>query len=105
MPRTASTPAVIDLFSGVGGLSLGAARANFRVAASVELDPLASSSHAENFPGTNHLQTDVAQLTGSDLLRAAGLRGGELAGLIGGPPCQGFSLIGRRALNDPRNNL
>ena len=96
---------VIDLFSGVGGLSLGAARAGFRVAASVELDPIASKSHRDNFPGITHLETDVGKLTGGDLLEAAGLRVGHLGGLIGGPPCQGFSLIGRRETADPRNDL
>lgn len=105
MPKHDSRPAVIDLFSGVGGLSLGAARAGFRVAASAELDPIASKSHAENFPRTKHIEKDVAQLSGADLLEAAGLNRGELAGLIGGPPCQGFSLIGRRQKADPRNDL
>jgi DNA (cytosine-5)-methyltransferase 1 len=105
MARKRTHDTVIDLFSGVGGLSLGAARAGFRVAASVELDPIASKSHKDNFPGTTHLETDVGKLTGEALLEAAGLRVGELGGLIGGPPCQGFSLIGRREQTDPRNDL
>lgn len=105
MPKPDSRPAVIDLFSGVGGLSLGAARAGFRVAASVELDPTASKSHLDNFPTTTHLQQDVAALGGMDLLAAAGLGVGQLAGLIGGPPCQGFSYIGRRHEEDPRNQM
>lgn len=105
MPTSDPRPTVIDLFSGVGGLSLGAARAGFRVAASVELDPVATSSHAENFPTTVHLQDDVAGLSGTALLEAARLEHGSLAGLIGGPPCQGFSSIGRRHDEDPRNQL
>ncbi|MCW0435289.1 DNA cytosine methyltransferase [Xanthomonas sacchari] len=100
-----SRPSVIDLFSGVGGLSLGAARAGFRLAASAELDPIASRSHADNFPATTHLEHDIAKLSGSDLLDAAGLIRGQLSGLVGGPPCQGFSLIGKRAELDPRNEL
>lgn len=103
LKRTDDT--VIDLFSGVGGLSLGAARAGFRVAASVELDRIASNSHRDNFPGTTHLETDVGKLSGDYLLEAAGLRTGQLSGLIGGPPCQGFSLIGKREQADPRNDL
>lgn len=98
-------PSVIDLFSGVGGLSLGAARAGFHVAGSVELDPIASASHAFNFPGTTHLREDVASLTGTSLLEACGVEHGSLAGLIGGPPCQGFSFMGKREKDDPRNRM
>lgn len=105
MPKADTRPTAIDLFSGVGGLSLGAARAGFRVAASVELDPIASKSHRDNFPRTAHLQQDVGTLSGETLLEAAGLRKGQLDGLIGGPPCQGFSLIGRQRDADPRNDL
>ena len=105
MAKKRTDDTVIDLFSGVGGLSLGAARAGFRVAASVELDKIASKSHKDNFPGTKHLETDVGKLSGETLLEAAGLRAGQLGGLIGGPPCQGFSLIGRREQADPRNDL
>ena len=105
MPKHDTRPTVIDLFSGVGGLSLGAARAGFRVAASVELDPIASKSHQDNFPKTAHLEQDVATLSGANLLEAAGLKRGDLDGLIGGPPCQGFSVIGRRQEGDSRNEL
>lgn len=105
MAKRDNRPSVIDLFSGVGGLSLGAARAGFRVAASAELDPIASKSHSENFPNTKHIERDVGKLSGQDLLKASGVTKGKLAGLIGGPPCQGFSLIGRRDQADPRNDL
>lgn len=98
-------PTVVDLFSGVGGLSLGAARAGFHVAGSVEIDPIAAAAHAFNFPQTKHIQEDVASLTGKKLLAACGVREGTLGGLIGGPPCQGFSLIGKRDQEDPRNLL
>lgn len=105
MPSACLRPTVIDLFSGVGGLSLGAARAGFRVAATVEQDAIAAKSHADNFPDTVHIEEDVAKLSGSALLDAAGLGRRGLAGLIGGPPCQGFSNIGRRHDEDPRNEL
>lgn len=96
---------IIDLFAGVGGLSLGTARAGFHVAAAVELDQRAAEYHGINFPGTRHLMEDVGMLSGSRLLELAGLRLGELHGLIGGPPCQGFSDIGLRSDADPRNEL
>ena len=98
-------PSVIDLFAGVGGLSLGAARAGFAVALAVELDKHAIAAHRKNFPNVKHLAEDIGKLDGEKLLRHAGLTPGELDGLVGGPPCQGFSTIGRRCVGDPRNNL
>lgn len=98
-------PKVIDLFSGVGGLSLGAARAGFHVALAVELESRAIETHALNFPASNHACVDVRNATGLDLLSRAGLTDQPLDGLIGGPPCQGFSRIGRRQLDDTRNTL
>lgn len=104
-PKAVVTRKVIDLFSGVGGLSLGAARAGFRMASAVELDERALASHAINFPHTAHLNKDVSKLSGEDLLRLSGMAGQELDGLIGGPPCQGFSEIGLKSDTDPRNEL
>lgn len=96
---------IIDLFAGVGGLSLGAARAGFGVAAAVELDTRAAAQHAVNFPNSKHLIEDVGTLSGSRLLELAGVSTNELCGLIGGPPCQGFSEIGLQRDGDPRNEL
>lgn len=98
-------PNIIDLFAGAGGLSLGAARAGFDIAAAVELDPFAIETHTKNFPRTVHFAEDIATLSGEGLLLRAGLRFGELDGIIGGPPCQGFSHIGKRQVNDTRNDL
>ena len=96
---------VIDLFAGVGGLSLGAARAGFKIALAVELDKHAVAAHIRNFPNTNHLSADIGKLTGDELLSKAGIVKGNLDGLIGGPPCQGFSTIGHRRVADARNSL
>lgn len=98
-------PKVIDLFSGVGGTSLGATRAGFSLALAVELDQHALAAHSLNFPTSKHLTADISLLTGSRLLESANLAKGELDGLIGGPPCQGFSVMGHRNATDPRNNL
>jgi len=100
-----NSPSVIDLFSGVGGLSLGASRSGFHVATSVEVDPQALETHKKNFPETLHLDADVSTLKGKDLIEFSGIKKGGLSGLIGGPPCQGFSWMGKRDVTDGRNNL
>ncbi len=98
-------PNLIDLYAGAGGLSLGAARAGFKVAAAVETDPLALDTHKKNFPNVKHLDRDVSGLKGETLLEIAAIKKGGLDGLIGGPPCQGFSGIGKRRTDDKRNEL
>lgn len=96
-------PTIIDLFSGVGGISLGAARAGYRVVAAVDNDARVLAAHARNFPNTQHIHLDVAGATGKALLDLSGLS--SVAGIVGGPPCQGFSTIGSRRANDKRNTL
>ena len=94
---------IVDLFSGVGGLSLGSARAGFVVRGAVDNDPRANDAHKRNFPNTLHLNTDIAKLTGAELKRRLQFNGDSIEGILGGPPCQGFSAIGRRDKNDTRN--
>jgi DNA (cytosine-5)-methyltransferase 1 len=96
---------VIDLFSGAGGLSLGAARAGFAVRGAVDTDQEANAVHRRNFPKTNHLDTSVSDLTGQQLRDSLSLNNGDLTGIIGGPPCQGFSTMGRNDVGDTRNTL
>lgn len=94
---------VIDLFAGVGGLSLGAARAGFNVAGSVDFNQRVMEAHKRNFPKTNHLTADLSAYTGEKLLSE--LCVGKPDGIIGGPPCQGFSAMGHRKVEDHRNSL
>lgn len=98
-------PKVIDLFAGAGGLSLGAARANFHVCGAVETDNFALDTHKLNFPASEHVDADIATLNADLLLQKLKLKSGELFGIIGGPPCQGFSTIGKMEIDDPRNTL
>ncbi|HWX17378.1 MAG TPA: DNA cytosine methyltransferase [Chthoniobacterales bacterium] len=101
----AGKPKVIDLFAGVGGFSLGAARAGFEVAVAIDLDRHAVAAHKKNFPHTQHPRRNIVNLSGADVLRLAKLKKEKLVGIIGGPPCQGFSTMGRRRKNDSRNSL
>ena len=96
-------PNIVDLFSGVGGLSLGSARAGFVVRGAVDNDPRVNDAHKRNFPNTLHLNTDIAKLTGAELKCRLQFNSDSIAGILGGPPCQGFSAIGRRDKNDMRN--
>jgi DNA (cytosine-5)-methyltransferase 1 len=98
-------PKVIDLFAGVGGFSLGAARAGFDVVAGIDLDRHAIDAHTKNFRQTKHAQKRVENLSGDQVRDIAKLNGHRLDGLIGGPPCQGFSTMGRMRKNDARNKL
>lgn len=95
----------VDVFSGAGGLSLGACRAGFELAGAIDVCPRAEAVHCVNFPRSKHILTDVGKLTGKDLLLTLGIQQGELDGLVGGPPCQGFSSMGHRRLGDTRNSL
>jgi DNA (cytosine-5)-methyltransferase 1 len=96
---------VIDLFCGAGGLSLGAARAGFTIRGAIDTDPWANATHQKNFPHTSHLSISVSDLSDSSLRHPFNLKNRDIDGIIGGPPCQGFSNIGHGNENDERNGL
>lgn len=98
-------PIAVDLFAGAGGLSLGFEQAGFDVVAAVELDPVHCAIHKFNFPHCAILPQSVAGLSGSEIRDLADIGDVEIDCVFGGPPCQGFSTIGHRALDDPRNAL
>ena len=98
-------PIGIDLFAGAGGMSLGFEQAGFQVAAAVEYDPIHSATHEFNFPDCKMICRSVTDIDGGYIRNEAGLGKRDIDVVFGGPPCQGFSLIGKRALDDPRNSL
>jgi DNA (cytosine-5)-methyltransferase 1 len=98
-------PLAIDLFSGAGGLSLGFEQAGFDVKAAVEIDPIHALVHKRNFPQCHTICKSVTELTGETIREQARLSNAQVDVVFGGPPCQGFSMIGKRALDDPRNQL
>lgn len=110
-------PLAVDLFAGAGGLSLGLEQAGFDVLAAVEYDPVHAATHEFNFPLTKVLCADVSAPLTAEILLNTAKQGfiahgydakdwsGELDLIAGGPPCQGFSSIGKRLINDTRNRL
>ena len=95
----------MDLFAGAGGLSLGLEQAGFEIAASVEYDPIHAAVHEFNFPYGKTFCADVSKISGNAIRRDSEIGDREIHLVAGGPPCQGISLIGRRAIDDPRNAL
>lgn len=99
-------PTVIDLFCGAGGLSEGFRQAGFKVLAGNDVDLVAGQTFAATHPEAKFIGKPVQDLSVQELLRCAGLKSGELEVLVGGPPCQGYSVYNhKRGMQDPRARL
>ncbi|OYQ66488.1 DNA (cytosine-5-)-methyltransferase [Pseudanabaena sp. SR411] len=98
-------PIAVDLFAGAGGMTLGFEQAGFDVLASVEIDPIHCATHEYNFPKCKVICASVTDITGDEIRDIAQIGRQEVDVVFGGPPCQGFSLMGKRAFDDPRNQL
>jgi len=95
----------VDLFCGAGGFSEGFKRAGFDCAYAVDFDAQAIETFSHNHPSVASEQKDIRELSGDAIRSFAGLQKGEVDVLVGGPPCQGFSLAGTRLPDDPKNRL
>lgn len=95
-------PRIVDLFCGCGGFSLGAHQAGLAPTVSFDVDATLTSSVSTNFPETKLALADLGTVAGCDIEAAAG---GQIDGMFGGPPCQGFSAMGHRREDDPRRDL
>lgn len=98
-------PTAIDLFSGVGGMSLGFEQAGFKTLAAFDFEQRNVDAYAANFPETKAVCADLGKTTANDLRRKARLGRRRVDIVYGGPPCQGFSVGGQRDLEDKRNKL
>lgn len=104
--KQANLPTAIDLFCGAGGLSEGFRQAGFRILVGNDADKFSGITYAATHYGTVFLPGPIQSLSALDFLRAAKLRKGELDCLIGGPPCQAFSVYNhQRGLHDDRSKL
>jgi len=103
-------PVAIEVFAGAGGAGLGLTWAGFDTRVAVEIDATKAATYALNHPGTRVLGADgtcgdVRRVTGKDLASVAEIDDTQPDLLVGCPPCQGFSVGGKRDPNDPRNRL
>ncbi|MCL1475450.1 DNA cytosine methyltransferase [Argonema antarcticum] len=103
LPIPASNYTFVDLFSGAGGITQGLVQAGFQSVASVEVNPMASATYINNFPQCHHFCGSIENFEPKKWLDKIGSP--EVHLVVGGPPCQGFSVAGKRNSNDARNSL
>lgn len=105
MKIDSTRPLAVDLFAGAGGLSLDLEQAGYEIAAAVEYDPIHAAVHEFNFPYSKTFARDISTIKGEQIRGESQIGNQEIHLVAGGPPCQGISLIGKRAIDDPRNAL
>lgn len=94
---------VLDLFSGCGGLSKGFESAGFNIEAAIDFDSAALKTLQNNHKMTKVFCEDLGKIDVKSFVKNSGITNVDV--IIGGPPCQGFSISGKRDINDPRNGL
>lgn len=97
---------VMDLFCGAGGLSEGFRQAGFHVLAGQDFDDQAGATFAATHPEAQFVGGPIQDVSAQQLLKAAGVKKGEIDVIVGGPPCQGYSVYNhQRGADDPRAGL
>ncbi|MHC5352352.1 DNA cytosine methyltransferase [Metapseudomonas furukawaii] len=100
-----STPTAVSLFSGCGGFCEGIESAGVEIRVAVELDKFACETYRHNFPRTPLFEGDVHGFLAEGTSHVIDYRLHNVDIVFGGPPCQGFSQIGQRRIDDERNEL
>ncbi|MGL5675133.1 MAG: DNA cytosine methyltransferase [Cellulosilyticaceae bacterium] len=96
---------LIDIFCGCGGFSKGFENAGYNVKMGIDIWADASNTYKKNFPNAIALNQDINNITAEEILIKLKCSPEEIDIIIGGPPCQGFSVSGKRMIDDPRNSL
>lgn len=96
---------VIDLFCGCGGFSKGFEEAGYNICFGIDMWNDATITYQKNFPNATVLNEDITKVNGKAILESTGLSANDIDVIIGGPPCQGFSVSGKRMIDDGRNKL
>lgn len=106
MKKTKNKLKVVDLFAGVGGLSYGFAHdENFEIIAANEILPNMAKAYELNHPSVKVYCKDIKDFGICDLQRDFNIKEGEVDIVVGGPPCQAYSTVGKRLIDDPRGKL
>lgn len=98
-------PTVISTFCGCGGSSLGYKLAGYKELLAIDFNENSIETFKQNFPEVPIWFKDLTKINGKDILDFCNISKGDLDILDGSPPCQGFSIAGKRNVNDSRNDL
>lgn len=100
-----SKPVVVDYFSGPGGLAEGFSQAGFNTILGLDYDENSAETFKKNHPDSDYILADISELDPEKVLERLDKDKGDIDMVVGGPPCQGFSIAGDRDQDDERNQL